>query len=145
VFERFDDSGRLTFLAATEQARSFGHSYLGTEHLLLGLLSKAGGRPARALFSLGVSYDGVHQRLVEILGPPGEQARVDEGHLPFTPRVKQTLQLAEAERERLGAARIDDVGLLLALVREGAGTAARVLRSMGAGIGDIERAVAGLD
>jgi ATP-dependent Clp protease ATP-binding subunit ClpC len=146
VFERFDDSVRLAFLGATEQARSLRHHYLGTEHLLLGLLSKPSGRPARALSSLGVTHDDVRRRLVEIigLGPPGQQALVDEGHLPFTPRVTWILQRAEADRERLGAARID-VLLLLALVRERDGVGAQVLLSLGAGIDDIERAVVGLD
>jgi ATP-dependent Clp protease ATP-binding subunit ClpC len=144
MFERFDDSARLTLLAATEQARWFRHSYIGSEHLLLGLLSRGDQRPARALSSLGVSYDRVRDQLVEILGPPAEQPLSSEGHLPFTPRTKRILQLAEAERERLAAARIDDVQLLLALLREREGVAAQLLGSMGVGIDEVQRALAEL-
>jgi ATP-dependent Clp protease ATP-binding subunit ClpA len=140
VLERFDGTGTRAVVAAAEQARALGHAYIGTEHLLLGLLAHTETRPARALSALGVQFDGVRDRMVEIVGPSGASLG-DEGHLPFTPRVKRVLEMAEAERERLGDDRVSDVHLLLAVVREGEGVAPQLLRDLGVGPAEVERAL----
>jgi ATP-dependent Clp protease ATP-binding subunit ClpC len=142
VFERFDESGKRVLVAATEQARRMGHRYLGTEHLLLGVASLHDDPSGRALASLGVGLDRIRDEILAIV-PPEEPSRAADGHLPFTPRVRTVLELADTERTRLGAASVTSSHLLLALVREGEGVAPQVLARLGVGMDDVERALAG--
>jgi ATP-dependent Clp protease ATP-binding subunit ClpA len=121
MFERFTDRARRVVVLAQEEARLLGHDYIGTEHLLLGLLHEGHGVAARALESLGVSLDAVRQQVEEIVGP-GQQA--PSGHIPFTPRAKKVLELSRHESSALG---IGTEHILLGLLREGDGVAVQVL------------------
>jgi ATP-dependent Clp protease ATP-binding subunit ClpC len=141
VLENFDESSKRVIIAASDQARRVGHRYLGTEHLLLGMVSLPEDRPARALAALGVRLDRIRDEILDIV-PPQEATIVGEGHLRFTPRVRTVLKLADAERSRFRAAHVGSSHLLLALVREGGGVAPQVLRGLGVGIDDVERALA---
>jgi ATP-dependent Clp protease ATP-binding subunit ClpC len=129
MFERFTDQARRVVVLAQEEARMLGHGYIGTEHILLGLLSEPEGLAARALSSLGVSLDAVREQVVEIVGEgtvrPGE-------HIPFTPRTKKVLELSLREAQRLGDSYIGTEHILLGLAREGEGVGAQVLDRLGA-------------
>jgi ATP-dependent Clp protease ATP-binding subunit ClpC len=125
VFERFTDRARRVVVLAQEEARSLNHNYIGTEHLLLGLITEGDGVAAQALASVGVKLEDV-RRLVD----PGTQA--SGGHLPFTPRAKKVLEMALREALKLGHNHIGAEHILLGLLREGEGTAARALVAAGA-------------
>jgi ATP-dependent Clp protease ATP-binding subunit ClpC len=140
MLERFDATASRAVAAAADEARGLGHHYVGTEHLLLGLLALREERAARALALLGTDRDAVHGLVVDILGM-GETPVSDEGHLSFTPRARTVLEMAEAERIRLGVTRIDGTHLLLALVRERDGVAAQLLAHLDVGIKQVERAL----
>src|SRR6476660_1262301 len=99
MFERFTDRARQVVVLAGEEARALNHNYIGTEHILLGLLREGDGCAARSLESLGISLDAVRQQIQEIIGQ-GQQA--PSGHIPFTPRVKKALELSLRESLRLG-------------------------------------------
>src|SRR5437660_4495374 len=124
MFERFTDRARRVVLLAQEEARTLNHNYIGTEHILLGLIREGEGVAAKALESLGISLEAVRQQVEEIIGQ-GQQA--PSGHLPLTPRAKKVLELALREALSLGHNYIGTEHILLGLVRENEGVAARIL------------------
>jgi ATP-dependent Clp protease ATP-binding subunit ClpA len=130
MFERFTDRARRAVVLAQEQARMLHHDYLGTEHILLGLIQEGGGVAAKALESLGVSLEAVRQQVEELVGRG--QAEPSERNIPFTPEAKQVLKLALGEAMALGHHYIGTEHILLGLIREGKGPAAQVLASLGA-------------
>jgi ATP-dependent Clp protease ATP-binding subunit ClpC len=129
MFERFTDRARRVVVLAQEEARMLNHNYIGTEHILLGLIHEGEGVAAKALESLGISLDGVREQVQEIIGP-GQQA--PSGHIPFTPRAKKVLELSLREALQLGHNYIGTEHILLGLIREGEGVAAQVLVKLGA-------------
>src|SRR5436190_15044166 len=133
MFERFTDRARRVVVLAQEEARTLNHHYIGTEHILLGLIHEGGGVAAKALESLGISLGSVRRQLQEIIGQ-GEAAPT--GHIPFTPRAKKVLELSLRETIQLGQDYIGTEHILLGLIREGEGVAAQVLQNMG---GDLHR------
>ena len=114
------------------------HNYIGTEHLLLGLIHEGQGVAARALESLGVSLDAVRAQVEEIIGQ-GQQA--PSGHIPFTPRAKTVLELSLRESRQLGHDYIGTEHILLGLLREGEGVAAQVLARLGADLNRVRQQV----
>jgi ATP-dependent Clp protease ATP-binding subunit ClpA len=128
-FERFTDRARRTVTFAQEEARGLGHNYLGTEHLLLGLLAEQQGLAWRVLDQLDVSASAARGQVEAIIG---RGAGTPAGPIPFTPRSKKVLELARREAKRLGHNYIGTEHLLLGLVREGEGVAAQVLARLGA-------------
>ena len=138
MFERFTDRARRVVVLAQEEARLLNHNYIGTEHLLLGLIREGEGVAAKALESLGISLDAVRQQVEEIIGQ-GQQA--PSGHIPFTPRAKKVLELALREATQLGHAHIGTEHLLLGLIREGDGVAAQVLVKLGADLNRVRQQV----
>src|SRR5207253_339394 len=114
------------------------HNYIGTEHILLGLIHEGEGVAAKALESLGISLEGVRQQVEEIIGQ-GQQA--PSGHIPFTPRAKKVLELSLREALQLGHNYIGTEHLLLGLVREGEGVAAQVLGRLGVELDDVRTVV----
>jgi len=137
MFERFTKRARHVVVLAQEEARQLDHNYIGTEHVLLGLLGETEGLAARALRGFGMSLDGARQEVRAIVGP-GSSA--PGGHIPFTPRAKKTLELALREALQLQHNYIGTEHILLGLIREGDGVAARVLRQH-ADLGAIRMAV----
>ncbi len=129
MFERFTERARRVVVLAQEEARMLNHNYIGTEHILLGLIHEGTGVAARALESLGISLQAVRQQVEEIIGQ-GQQA--PSGHIPFTPRAKKVLELSLREAKQLGRDYISTEHILLGLVREGDGVAAQVLVKLGA-------------
>ncbi len=129
MFDRFTDRARRVMVLAQEEARMLNHDYIGTEHILLGLIHEGEGVAAKALESLGISLDAVRQQVEEIIGQ-GQQA--PPGHIPFTPRAKTVLELADRETRALGHAYVGTEHILLGLIREGDGVAAQVLVTLGA-------------
>jgi ATP-dependent Clp protease ATP-binding subunit ClpC len=124
MFERFTDRARRVVVLAQEEARMLNHNYIGTEHILLGLIHEGEGVAAKALESLGISLEAVRQQVEEIIGQ-GQQA--PSGHIPFTPRAKKVLELSLREALQLGHNYIGTEHILLGLIREGEGVAAQVL------------------
>jgi ATP-dependent Clp protease ATP-binding subunit ClpA len=129
MFERFTDRARRVVVLAQEEARMLDHNYIGTEHILLGLIHEGHGVAAKALENLGISLDVVRQEVTEIIGR-GKQP--PSGHIPFTPRAKTVLELSLKEALQLGHNHIGTEHILLGLIREGDGVAAQVLVKMGA-------------
>ena len=129
MFERFTDRARRVVVLAQDEARMLNHNYIGTEHILLGLIHEGEGVAAKALESLGISLDAVRQQVEEIIGQ-GQQA--PSGHIPFTPRAKKVLELSLRESLQLGHNYIGTEHILLGLIREGDGVAAQVLVKLGA-------------
>jgi ATP-dependent Clp protease ATP-binding subunit ClpC len=128
VFERFTDRARKAVVLAQEEARMLDHTYIGTEHLLLGLLQEGEGVAARALEQLGVSLEQVRRDITAIVGRgPGGPV----GHIPFTPKAKKVMELSLREAIGLGHNYIGTEHILLALIRQGDGVAADVLRKNG--------------
>jgi ATP-dependent Clp protease ATP-binding subunit ClpA len=138
MFQRFTDRARQVVVLAQEEARRLDHNYIGTEHILLGLISEGGGVAARALESLGIGLDAVRQQVEEIIGQ-GQQA--PSGHIPFTPRAKKVLELSLRESMQLGHTYIGTEHILLGLVREGDGVAAQVLVRLGADLNRVRQQV----
>jgi ATP-dependent Clp protease ATP-binding subunit ClpC len=130
MFERFTDRARRVVVLAQEEARLLSHNYIGTEHVLLGLMREADGVAAQTLEALGISLEAVRARVKEIIGTGG--GPFESGHVPFTPRAKKVLEMALREALNLGHNYIGTEHLLLGLVREGEGVAAQVLVQMGA-------------
>ena len=124
MFERFTDRARRVVVFAQDEARMLNHNYIGTEHLLLGLIHEDEGLAARALKTLGVSLDETRQEVEDIIGR-GEGAQ--KGHIPFTPRAKKVLELSLREALQLDHNYIGTEHILLGLLREGDGVAAQVL------------------
>src|ERR1700710_2978611 len=131
MFERFTDRARRVVVLAQEEARMLSHNYIGTEHILLGLIHEGEGVAAKAMESLGISLEAVRQQVEEIIGQ-GQQA--PSGHIPFTPRAKKVLELSLREALQLGHNYIGTEHILLGLIREGEGVAAQVLVKLGADI-----------
>ncbi len=133
MFQRFSDRARRVVVLAQEEARMLNHNYIGTEHLLLGLIQEGEGVAAKALESMGISLEAVREQVVDIIGrgssPP-------TGHIPFTPRAKKVLELSLREALQLGHNYIGTEHILLGLIREGEGVAAQVLMKLGA---DLDR------
>src|SRR3974377_319758 len=138
MFERFTDRVRRVVVLAQEEARMLNHNYIGTEHILLGLIHEGEGVAAKALESLGISQEAVRQQVEEIIGQ-GQQA--PSGHIPFTPRAKKVLELSLREALQLGHNYIGTEHMLLGLVREGEGVAAQVLVSLGADLSRVRQQV----
>jgi hypothetical protein len=128
VFERFTDRARRVVVLAQEEARLLNHNYIGTEHLLLGLIHEGEGVAAQTLGSLDVALETVRARVEAIIGEGG---RSPSGHIPFTPRAKKVLELALREALQLGHNFIGTEHLLLGLIREGEGVGAQVLAELG--------------
>ena len=138
MFERFTDRARRVVVLAQEEARMLNHNYIGTEHILLGLIHEGEGVAARALQSLGISLEAVRQQVQEITGRgQGQQ----QGHVPFTPRAKKVLELSLREAQQLGHDYIGTEHILLGLIREGEGVAARVLVKLGADLNRVRQQV----
>ena len=138
MFERFTDRARRVVVLAQEEARMLNHNYIGTEHILLGLIHEGEGVAARTLESLGISLDAVRQQVEEIIGQ-GQQA--PSGHIPFTPRAKKVLELSLRESLQLGHDYIGTEHILLGLIREGDGVAAQVLVRLGADLNRVRQQV----
>ena len=138
MFERFTDRARRVVVLAQEESRLLGHNYIGTEHLLLGLLAEREGVAARALESLDITLDAAREQVREIIGPGPQEVR---GHIPFTPRAKKILELSLREALKLGSEVISTEHLLLGLVDEGAGVGAQILERLGAPAPAVREAV----
>ena len=138
MFERFTDRARRVVVLAQEEARMLNHNYIGTEHILLGLIHEGEGVAAKALEALGISLEGVRAQVEEIIGQ-GQQA--PSGHIPFTPRAKKVLELSLREALQLGHNYIGTEHILLGLIREGEGVAAQVLVKLGADLNRVRQQV----
>jgi ATP-dependent Clp protease ATP-binding subunit ClpC len=138
MFERFTDRARRVMVLAQEEARLLNHNYIGTEHLLLGLIHEGEGVAAQALESLGVSLPTVRQHVEETIGR-GQQAL--SGRIPFTPRAKKVLELSRREALAMGHNYVGTEHILLGLLREGDGVAAQVLVRMGADLNRVRQQV----
>jgi ClpA/ClpB-like protein/UvrB/UvrC motif-containing protein len=138
MFDRFTDRARRVVVLAQEEARMLNHNFIGTEHLLLGLVHEEQGVAAKALESLGIRLEAVRQEVEQIVGR-GRQA--PSGHIPFTPHAKKALELAQRESIDLGHGFIGTEHLLLGLVREGNGVAAQVLVRLGADLNRVRQQV----
>ncbi len=138
MFERFTDRARRVVVLAQEEARLLNHNYIGTEHLLLGLVHETDGVAARALVSLGISLDAVRQQVRQIIGEGGSSPA---GHIPFTPRAKKVLELSLREALALKHNYIGTEHILLGLIREGEGVAAQVLVTLGADLRAVRKRV----
>jgi ATP-dependent Clp protease ATP-binding subunit ClpC len=138
MFKRFTNRARRVLLLAQEEARTLSHNYIGTEHMLLGLINEGNGVGAKALESLGLSLDTVRQQVQEIIGQ-GQHA--PSGHIPFTPQAKKVLELALVESTALGHEYIGTEHILLGLIREGDGVAAQVLVNLGADLNPVRQQV----
>ncbi|MCU1489786.1 MAG: ATPase domain protein [Acidimicrobiaceae bacterium] len=138
MFERFTDRARRVLVLAQEEARLLNHSFIGTEHILLGLIHEGEGLAAKALESLGIGLDAVREKVEETIGPAGS---APTGSPPFTPRAKKVLELSLREALQLGHNYIGTEHMLLGLVREGEGVAAQVLQSLGADLPRVRQQV----
>ena len=138
MFERFTDRARRVVVLAQEEARLLSHSYIGTEHILLGLIHEGEGVAAKALESLGISLEAVRNQVEEIIGQGGTSP---SGHIPFTPRAKKVLELSLREALQLGHNYIGTEHILLGLIREGEGVAAQVLVKLGADLSRVRQQV----
>ena len=138
MFERFTDRARRVVVLAQEEARLLNHSYIGTEHILLGLIHEDEGVAAKAMQSLGISLEAVRSQVEEIIGQGGSSP---SGHIPFTPRAKKVLELSLREALQLGHNYIGTEHILLGLIREGEGVAAQVLVKLGADLSRVRQQV----
>ncbi|KAB3519838.1 AAA domain-containing protein [Corynebacterium sp. zg254] len=138
MFERFTDRARRVIVLAQEEARALNHNYIGTEHILLGLIQEGEGVAAKALESMGISMDAVRTEVKEIIGSGGNPPT---GYIPFTPRAKKVLELALREALQLGHKYIGTEHILLGLIREGEGVAAQVLVKLGADLSRVRQQV----
>ena len=131
MFERFTDRARRVIVLAQQEARLLGHGYIGTEHLLLGLLADGGGTAAQALESLGVTLDAAREQVREMVGE-GQRPQTQPGHIPFTPPAKKVLELSLREAQNLGDDHIGTEHLLLGLVAEADDVGAQIVARLGA-------------
>ena len=138
MFERFTDRARRVVVLAQDEARSLNHNYIGTEHLLLGLITEGEGVAAKALESLDINKDAVRAAVIDIIG---EGEKPVEGHIPFTPRAKRVFELSLREALQLGHNYIGTEHLLLGLLKEGEGVASQVLIKLGADLGKVRQTV----
>lgn len=141
MFERFTDRARRVVVLAQEESQRLSHNYIGSEHLLLGLLAEREGVAARALESLNVTLTAAREQVEEIIGPGQQTPR---GHIPFTPRAKKILELSLREALTTGSEVIDTEHLLLGLIDEGDGVGAQILQRLGATAQAVREAVARL-
>jgi ATP-dependent Clp protease ATP-binding subunit ClpC len=138
LFERFTDRARRVVVLAQEEARLLNHNYIGTEHILLGLIHEGEGVAAKALEQLGISLEAVRTQVEEIIGQGGSSP---SGHIPFTPSAKKVLELSLREALQLGHNYIGTEHILLGLIREGEGVAAQVLVKLGADLSRVRQQV----
>ncbi|HUP70530.1 MAG TPA: ATP-dependent Clp protease ATP-binding subunit [Acidimicrobiales bacterium] len=138
MFERFTDRARRVLVLAQEEARLLNHNFIGTEHILLGLIHEGEGVAAKALEALGISLEAVREKVEETIGPAGSSTT---GSPPFTPRAKKVLELSLREALQLGHNYIGTEHMLLGLVREGEGVAAQVLQTLGADLSRVRQQV----
>src|SRR3954465_3827876 len=138
LFERFTDRARRVLVLAQEEARLLNHNFIGTEHILLGLIHEGEGVAAKALESRGISLEAVREKVEETIGPAGSSTT---GSPPFTPRAKKVLELSLREALQLGHNYIGTEHMLLGLVREGEGVAAQVLQNLGADLSRVRQQV----
>ena len=138
MFERFTDRSRRVVVLAQEEARLLNHNYIGTEHILLGLIHEGEGVAAKALESLGISLARVRHEVEGIIGEGGSSS---SGHIPFTPRAKKVLELSLREALQFGHNYIGTEHVLLGLIREGEGVAAQVLVMLGADLSRVRQQV----
>ena len=138
MFERFTDRARRVVVLAQDEARSLNHNYIGTEHLLLGLITEGEGVAAKALESLDINKDAVRSAVIDIIG---EGEKPVEGHIPFTPRAKRVFELSLREALQLGHNYIGTEHLLLGLLKEGEGVASQVLIKLGADLSKVRQTV----
>jgi ATP-dependent Clp protease ATP-binding subunit ClpA len=138
MFERFTDRARRVVVLAQDEARTLNHDYIGTEHILLGLIQEGEGVAARALKNMQISLQAVRSQVEDVVGK-GQETRA--GHIPFTPRAKKALELSLRESLQLGHDYIGTEHILLGLLREGDGVAAQVLVRMGADLNRVRHQV----
>ncbi|MDY5786389.1 ATP-dependent Clp protease ATP-binding subunit, partial [Corynebacterium sp.] len=138
MFERFTDRARRVIVLAQEEARALNHNYMGTEHILLGLIKEGEGVAAKALESMGINLEDVRREVEEIIGHGSQPVT---GHIPFTPRAKKVLELSLREGLQMGHKYIGTEFLLLGLIREGEGVAAQVLIKLGADLPRVRQQV----
>jgi ATP-dependent Clp protease ATP-binding subunit ClpA len=138
MFERFTTQSRRVVVLAQEEARMLEHHYIGTEHLLLGLLHEGRGAAARALAAMDVTLDAVRGRVLELIGRGQEHYA---GHIPFTPRAKKSLELSLREALQLGDGYIGTGHLLLGLIHQGDSVAGKILGDLGADLKDLRARV----
>ncbi|MBL7286656.1 ATP-dependent Clp protease ATP-binding subunit [Corynebacterium godavarianum] len=138
MFERFTDRARRVIVLAQEEARELNHNYMGTEHILLGLIKEGEGVAAKALEQMGINLDDVRREVIEIIGHGSQPV---SGHIPFTPRAKKVLELSLREGLQMGHKYIGTEFLLLGLIREGDGVAAQVLTKLGADLPTVRQTV----
>jgi ATP-dependent Clp protease ATP-binding subunit ClpC len=138
LFEKFTDKARRVVVLAQEEAKLLSHNYIGTEHILLGLIHEGEGVAAKALEALGINLEQVREQVQDIIGQ-GQQS--PSGHIPFTPRAKKVLELSLREALQLGHSYIGTEHLLLGLIREGEGVAAQVLTKLGADTNKVRQQV----
>src|SRR6478609_9387953 len=138
MFDRFTDRARRVIVLAQDEARMLNHNYIGTEHILLGLIHEGEGVAAKALEALGISLEAVREQVEEIIGQ-GQQAPT--GHIPFTPRAKKVLELSMREALQINHPYIGTEHILLGLIREGEGVAAQVLQKLGADLNRVRQQV----
>jgi hypothetical protein len=138
MFERFTDRARRVVVLAQEEARLLNHNHIGTEHILLGLVHEGEGVAYLALTELGISLDAVR---AQVKAEIGQGTEAPGGHIPFTPRAKKVLELSLREALQLGHNYIGTEHILLGLIREGEGVAARVLDGLGASLDRVRQQV----
>ena len=141
IFERFSERARRAMVLAQDEARALNHDYIGTEHVLLGLIQEGDGVGAKALANVGISAPAVRAVIEETIGRGHDQPR---GHIPFTPRTKTVLELSHRESMQLGQGYIGTEHILLGLVREGEGLAAQCLTKLGADLDKLRQQVVDL-
>jgi ATP-dependent Clp protease ATP-binding subunit ClpC len=139
MFERFTDRARRVMVLAEEQARIHSHDWIGTEHILLGLIQEGDGVAVKALESLGISLEAVRQQVEEIIGRGQQVPRA--GRLPFTPRAKKVLELSSREALQLGHNYVGTEHILLGLIRDGDGVAGQVLAGLRADLTRVSQQV----
>jgi ATP-dependent Clp protease ATP-binding subunit ClpC len=128
MFERFTDRARLVVIRAQEEARALDHEFIGTEHVLLGLIHDGSGVAAEALEALGIDLAALRRKVEEVAGRGGQPS---PAMIPFTPRAKTVLELSLSESRALGHQHVGTEHILLGLIRQGDGVAARVLSELG--------------
>jgi hypothetical protein len=138
MFERFTDRARRVVVLAQEESRMLNHNYIGTEHILLGLVHESEGVAARALGSMDISLEAVRLQVEQIIG---EGQAAPTGHIPFTPRAKKVLELSLREALQFGHNYIGTEHILLGLIREGEGVAAQALQNLGADLNRVRQTV----
>lgn len=137
MFERFTDRARRVIVLAQEEARTLQHNYIGTEHLLLGLIREGDGVAAKALASKGVTLDDTRKQVEEMIGKGNA---TPNGHIPFTPHARQVLELSLREALQLGHSYIGTEHILLGLIHEGEGVGTQVLIKMDVNLGELRSA-----